>query len=197
MGISLRTLAPALVALALSAPAHAGFIEIGASGSFRRSNIDVDAYDESLAVTGSLSYYFSESTAIEASYTDGQNKRVISENVANGHVTKMFYKTAGLDFVLSFGGKESAIRPYLKVGGNYIISKRIVDQYRDANNNLYPANVIEDEPGLVPSFGAGFKLGLTESLSLKLGVDGWTSRPTNKPPVTVDYVGRAGLSLMF
>ena len=197
MGISLRTLAPALVALLLAVPAHAGFIEIGASGSFRRSNIDVDAYDESLAVTGSFSYYFSESTAIEASYTDGQNKRVISENVANGHVTKMFYKTAGLDFVLSFGGKESAIRPYLKVGGNYIISKRIVDQYRDANNNLYPANVIEDEPGLVPSFGAGCKLGVTENLSLKLGVDGWTSRPTNKPPVTVDYIGRAGLSLMF
>jgi outer membrane protein W len=199
-----RRIAPLLTALAttlalglLSPKAHAGFFEIGASGSYKRTNIDVDAFDESSSLTSSLAYYLTESSALELSYTDGANKRSISENVANGHVTQMYYKTMGLDFVYTFGTKGSTFRPYFKGGGNYILSKIIVDQYRLADGTLFPANTIEDTPGLVPSFGLGFRLGLTETLSLKIGVDGWTSRPTNNPPVTVDWFGRVGLSWFF
>lgn len=179
------------------AAAHAGFFEIGASGSYKRTNIDVDAYDESLSITGSIAYYLTESSAIEASYTDGSSKRVISQDVPNGHVTDLYYKSAGLDFVYTFGGKDSFIKPYIKAGVAYIISKRIVDQYRLADGTLFAANVIEDTPGVVPSAGLGMRVGLTDTLSLKLGVDGWTSRPLNNSPVTVDLFGRAGLSWFF
>lgn len=177
--------------------AKAGLIEIGASGSYKRSNIDIDAYDESTSITGSMAYYFTEASALEVSYTDGTNKRVISENVANGHVTYLYYKTAGIDLVYTFGGKDATIRPYIKAGTNYIISKRIVDQYRLADGTLFPATTLDDTPGLVPSAGLGFRIGLTDALSLKVGVDGWTSRPLTAPPVTVDWFGRAGLSWFF
>lgn len=177
--------------------AHAGFVEIGAAGSYRRSNIDVNAYDEAKSITGSFSYYFSESSAMELSYTDGMNKRAISEGQPNGHVTTMYYSLIGLDLVYTFGGREAAFRPYVKAGANYILEKRIVDQYRDASGNLFPASVIEDEPALVPSAGIGCKVALTQNLSLKLGVDGWYSRPVNKDPVTIDYAARVGLSFMF
>jgi outer membrane protein W len=187
-----------LLATASNAPtAHAGFIEIGASGSYKKSNIAVDAYDESMSLTGSVAYYLTESSAIEASYTDGTNKRAVSPDVVNGHVTQMFYTTAGLDFIYTFGGKDTAVRPYIKGGTNYIITKRIVDQYRQGDGTLWPSNSIDDTPGLVPSTGFGVRIGLTEAISLKVGVDGWTSRPINKQPVTVDWFGRAGLSWFF
>ncbi len=195
-----RILAFALVTLSslmITAPAFAGFVEIGGSGSYRKSNIDTDAYDESLSITGSLAYYFNEASAIELSYTDGNNKRSISENDPNGHITKLHYETLGFDFMYTLGKKESTIRPYLKIGTNYILKKRIIDQFRGPDGEWREADVREDEPGLVPSAGAGFRLGLTETLSLKIGVDGWSSRPLNKPPVTFDWFGRAGLSLLF
>lgn len=180
-----------------SAIARAGLFEIGASGSYKRSNIDVDAYDESTSYTGSIAYYLTEASAIESSYTDGYSKRVISDGSPNGHTTALYYKTVGLDFVYTFGGKDAVIRPYLKAGTNYIISKRIVDQYQLADGTLFPATTLNDTPGLVPSAGAGFRIGVTEALSLKVGVDGWTSRPLSAPPVTVDWFGRAGLSWLF
>lgn len=185
-----------LVALAPEA-ALAGFFEIGASGSYKRTNIDVDAYDESFSLTGSIAYYLTESSALEASYTDGSSKRVISQDVPNGHVTELNYKSAGLDFVYTFGGKDAFIKPYLKAGVAYIIQKRIVDQYRLADGTLFPANTLEDTPGFVPSAGLGIRIGLTDTLSLKVGVDGWTSAPLNTPPVTFDWFGRAGLSWFF
>jgi outer membrane protein W len=177
--------------------ARAGMFEIGASGSYRKSNIDVNAYDEMLSLTGSLSYYFDEASALELSYTDGQSKRAISEGLPNGHTTSLFYKTVGLDFVYTFGEKESLFRPYVKVGGNYILQKRLVDQVRAADGTLMPATISEDSPALVPSAGLGFKIGLTQQLSLKFGIDMWASRPMNETPVTFDTAARVGLGWFF
>ncbi len=176
---------------------HAGIFEIGGSGSYRRSNIDADATDESRSVTGSLGYYLSEATAIEISYTDGLTKREIAPDKPNGHITKMHYKTLGLDLIYTVGKKEATFRPYIKIGANYILLKKIVDQYRGANGDLWTANSYEDTPGMVPSAGFGFRLGVTESLAFKAGVDAWTSRTTNLTPITLDYVVNLGLSLMF
>ena len=187
-----------LLAGLLAAPqAHAGFIEIGASASYRKTNIDVDAYDEAYSYTGSISYYLSTASAIELSYTNGQDTRVISDTVPMGHVTYLYYQTAGADFVYTFGDKDAILRPYLKGGVVYIISKEIIDQYRLADGTLYPAFTLNDATGLAPSAGFGFRIAVTDSLSFKIGVDGWASRPLSNPPVTVDWYGRAGLSWLF
>jgi hypothetical protein len=73
----------------------------------------------------------------------------------------------------------------------------MVDQYRDALGNLYPATIISDNPALVPSAGAGFKISITDALSLKVGVDVWASDAINLPTTTMDYAGRAGISWLF
>lgn len=183
-----------ITSLVTASTASAGIWEIGASGSYRRQNIDKDAVDESQSLTGSLSYYLDEASAIEASYTDGTSKRSISPSTVNGHITTALYKFLGLDFVYTIGGGTT--RPYIKAGAQYILEKKIVDQYTDANGNNPPRTVSSD-PALVPSVGVGFKMGLTTSLSLKVGVDAWTSDSLSVQPVKIDYAGRAGLSWMF
>ncbi len=185
-----------LLALGMPQRAHAGFIELGVSGSYKRSNIDRDAFDESQSLTSSLAYYFDESSAVELSYTDGTSRRVIGETATTGHNTTMYYKTAGIDFILTIGERDAAIRPYFKLGAVYIFEKRILDQYRIASGP-YPVNEIKDNPALVPSAGLGFKILLTKNWSLKVGAEAWTSRPVSEQPVTVDYSGKAGLAWMF
>jgi hypothetical protein len=121
---------------------------------------------------------------------------MIGEGEANGQLTNMYYKMMGLDFVLTMGTRESTMRPYVKIGGVYILEKRIVSQTW-LNNIVYSASPIEDQPALVPSAGIGFKLSLTKEWSLKVGVEAWTSRPVSQTPMTIDYAGRVGLSWLF
>ncbi len=180
--------------LTTSLVAKAGIWEVGASGSYRRQNIDVDAVDESQSLTGSLSYYLDEASAIELSYTDGISKRSIYPNSINGHITTATFKSIGLDFIYTFG--QGQTRPYIKAGGQYILEKKITDQYVNNAGN-YPPNPIQSTPALVPSVGAGFKIGLTAALSFKVGIDAWTSDGLSVQPVKIDYAGRAGLSWMF
>ena len=179
------------------ATAHAGFVEIGASGSMRKSTIDQNSYDQTQAITASVTYYFDESSAVELSYTNGASKRAFAENLPFGQVTSLFYSLIGLDMIYTFGPKENAFRPYLKGGANYILEKRIVQQARDSNGIWESANVIPSTPALVPSLGAGVRIGLTQNLSLKVGIDAWTSGPVSQRPLTLDYAGRIGLALMF
>ncbi len=173
---------------------RAGIWEVGASGSYRRQNIDVDAVDEAQSITGSVSYYLDEQSAIELSYTDGISKRSISPDVINGHITTSIYKAIGLDFIYTFG--SGSTRPYLKVGAQYLLEKKLIDQYKDSSGP-YTETVIESTPSIVPSAGAGFKISLTNALSIKLGVDAWTSDSLAVQPVKFDVAGRAGLSWMF
>lgn len=187
--MSLRTLVLAL-ALAFSVEdARAGFIEISASGSARRVNIDQNAYDEMTALTGSLSYYFDEMSAIELSYTDGSSKRFIGSTNNQDRTTWVYYKLIGLDFVYTVGDRASAIRPYIKGGAVYIMEKRFVDQFQG-----FPATISQIAPTVVPSVGAGIKISLTANLSIKTGVDAWMSGNANGG---IDYAARAGLSWMF
>lgn len=196
--LRLGIVATAFAALSLftAKPAHAGFIEIGASGSYKKSNIGSNSFDESQSITGSFSYYFDESSALELSYTDGINRRIIGEGQSDGQLTNMYYKMLGLDLVLTIGAREATLRPYFKVGGVYIMDKRITTQYWSGGNYFAPTTV-QDPAALVPSAGLGFKLALSQSWSLKVGVEAWSSRSITEKPVTIDYSGRVGLSWMF
>lgn len=180
--------------LAIPSFANAGVFEVGGSGSYRRQNVATDAVDEAQSLTGSLSYYLDEQSAIELSYTEGTSKRSIAPNSINGHTTTAIYKSIGLDFVYTFG--SGSARPYVKVGTQYILEKRIVDQYTNNNGNYNPTT-IESTPSFVPSVGIGFKISLTNSISIKAGIDAWTSDSLAVQPVEVDYAARFGLSWMF
>lgn len=168
--------------------AHAGYLELGASANYRLSSIDSENYQESISYTGSVSYYFMESSALELSYTSGYSKIVVTPgDITTQYVTESNFSLTGLDLVFSVGGREDFFQPYLKLGGAYI-SKKI---YRQING--FSKDKIGEQSGTVPSAGIGFKILFTKTFSVKFGIDAWTS-PLDEDPVTVDYAGRAGIS---
>lgn len=189
-----------IFALAFSSLSKAQFIELGGSASYKKTNFAPGAYDQSSSLTASMSYIFDEMSAVELSYTNGVSKQSVPTNlVTNGvvdnHNTTVFYELIGLDLVLTMGSADWTIRPYIKAGTAFILRKRLIDQIEN-----FPASPPDDEPtGFVPSAGFGFKLTLTKSLSLKAGVEAWTSAPLvgGQSSPSMDVSARAGLSWLF
>jgi outer membrane protein W len=180
--------------MALAAPASSAFVEVGASANYRSSGYDKSNFVESIAYTASLSYYFWEMCAWELNYTTGYSKQVTKGplSIDPKETVEDNIQLVSLDLVLSFAGKQDPFRPYVKFGGGYLKKER----FRQVNNgNVDPISIQE---GIVPSAGLGFAIGVTKELSIKLGLDAWTS-PLGKKgqPVVVDYAGRAGISWMF
>lgn len=175
----------------LSLDASAGFVEVGISGNYRKSSIDANNYQESLSYTGSLTYYFWEMSAIEMSYTNGISNASVKPGTDARTDTITGFELTGLDFILTLADRESVVQPYVKVGGAYI-KKKIVKR----TEGIADTRDGGSSEGLVPSAGVGFKIKFTKELSLKVGVDAWTS-PPKQEPVIVDFAGRVGLSWMF
>lgn len=174
----------------ISSQAFAGFVELGISGNYRKSSIDRDNYQESLSYTGSLTYYFWEMSALEFSYTNGVSNAVVHPVGDSRTNTITGFELMGLDFILTLAEREAILQPYVKVGGAYI-KKKIIKRTQGLDDRDGGSS-----EGLVPSAGLGFKVKLTKELSLKVGVDAWTS-PPKQQPVIVDLAGRVGLSWMF
>ncbi len=187
----MRAIALLLIALG-SVSASAGFIELGASANYRSSGYDKNNYVESIAYTASFSYYFWEMCAWELNYTTGYSKQVTKGPLAidQKETVEDNIQLTSLDLVLSFAGRQDPFRPYVKIGGGYLVKER----FRQVNED--DVQPIGKQSGLVPSGGLGFAVSITKELSIKLGLDAWTS-PLRTQPVIVDYAGRAGISWMF
>jgi outer membrane protein W len=177
----------------LSAPAaHAGFIELGGSANYRSSAYDSDNYIQSLTYTASFSYYFWEMCAWELNYTTGYAKQATKANdpLAPRTTVEDNIEMFSMDLVLSFAGRQDPIRPYIKMGGGYLMKER----FRQVEG--FDKERIGSQEGIVPSGGLGIAVTFAKSFSIKFGADAWTS-PLNSQPVIVDYAGRAGISWMF
>ncbi|MBX7231787.1 MAG: porin family protein [Bdellovibrionales bacterium] len=179
-----------LLFLIPSTSVFAGFMEVGASGNYRISKINSNNYQEMVSYTGSLSYYFWEMSAMELSYTQGNQIVVLQIPSDNKTTTTTFFELIGLDLVITLADKQSDFQPYVKMGGAYI-KKEIVRTIESLGSDR-----IDSPAGLVPSAGVGFRIKLSTNFSIKAGVDAWTS-PLKQNPVTIDYAGRAGVSFLF
>lgn len=179
-----------------SSVSHAGFIEIGASGNYKKVNLSDDVTDQSTAITGSLSYILGAMSAIELSYTSGQQKSIVKyPTLGTTDTTTIKYSMLGLDFILTLGAQDAILRPYIKAGVAYILNKERTTM--NSFNVTTSSTSSEGSKSLVPSGGAGFRLKLSEQLSLKAGVDAWTSKSINDDNVKIDFSSRVGLSWMF
>ncbi|NCN40748.1 outer membrane beta-barrel protein [bacterium] len=195
----LKLLTASLALLCFATPVYAGFIEIGASVNYRRNSIDENNYSDTTSYTGSISYYFWERSALELSYTSGLGKLSTKADGVDGiqRIQIAQFSMTSADIVLSLAGREDPFQPYFKFGAGY------VDKSIFLEDELTGRVLIKTQNGVVPSAGIGLKVLLTKSLSIKLGVDAWTSPPddTNADGSdrknTIDYAGRAGLSWMF
>ncbi len=184
-----------MIAFVFSPLAKAQFIEIGGSASYKKTNFVPGAYGQSSSLTASLSYIFDEMSAIELSYTNGISSQVVPTNIANtNHTTSVYYELVGLDLVLTLGSADWRIRPYIKGGSALLLKKRLVDQI-----DGFAASIDDEPTGFVPSSGFGFKLTITKSLSLKAGIEAWTSAPLigGQSNPSLDVSARAGFSWLF
>lgn len=186
--------AAALVALLSFGPlCQAGFVELGGSVNYRRSSFDSQNYQELISYTGSVAYYFMEMSALELSYTNGYSDMSISSPynpIESRYETYTNFQLLALDLVFSFAEKEDMFQPYIKLGGGYL-KKQVFFQVNGGDIDL-----VSSQEGMVPSGGIGCRLMLTRSIAIKLGLDAWTTPPTEQP-VTVDYAGSLGASWLF
>ncbi len=176
----------------MSSQAYAGYIELGTSGNYRVSKIDENNKQEMISYTGSVSYYFWELSALEMSYTKGS--QVVTTKFPGDtarSINTTLFEMMGLDLVLTLGGKDSLLQPYVK-GGVARISKTIIREIEGISRD----QVDTGGPTVVPSAGVGFKLKFTPTFSIKVGIDAWKSTSGGNTS-TVDYAGRAGISWMF
>ncbi len=176
----------------ISSPGFAGFFEVSASGSYVKHTVDEINYEEAKDATASISYYFWQQSAFEVSYTSGLKTTNVGilGNTATYTNIQSESRLIGADFVLSFADKTAPFRPYIKVGVVHI-HKKIIEQ-----NGGFEAFEHPYADGMAPSAGIGLKIALTDTLSIKLGAESWTT-PLAQDKVTYDYAGRAGLSWLF
>lgn len=184
--------------LLFSSPAFAGYTELSGSVNYKKTSIDKYNYSDSTSYTGSISYYFWEMSALELSYTSGLGKLSTKATGALEPVQIQIaqFTMTGLDLVLSLAGKEDILQPYIKLGGAYM------DKSFYKENALEGRVKIQSQYGIVPSAGAGLKIAFTKSLSIRAGIDAWTSPLSDKSKdstgeerkTTIDYAGRLGLS---
>lgn len=190
----MRTATLTLLAATLPvASVLAAALELGTDGSFRRTNLDKTNYTDNKSISGSISYYFMELSALELSYTKGLTTiktQTIPASISD-QTTKTEYELLGVDFILSYGGRESAFRPYIKLGSVHVKREILVQ-----NTFTTTPTIIKPEDGWAPSAGIGVKLLITQYFAIKLGFDAWTS-PSGQKPVEYSYAGKAGISWLF
>lgn len=175
--------------LFLSAKAEAGYTELSVSGSYRTSTIDQYNYSKVQSITGGVAYYFWENSAIELNYTDGFGQYFGNTTYTGRYVYTTYFQLFGADLILSFGGKQSPFRPYVKFGGAQQKKKIIYEQ-------AFFAPVTTEVSGVSPTVGAGFKLFFTENFAFKIGADAWTT-PNGDGQDKFDIAASAGLSWLF
>src|SRR5580698_4170147 len=109
-----------------SRSAFAGFFEIGAAANYRYSGYDPNNYIQSLTYDVSATYYFGEMCAWELNYTTGYSKQVTKGpgNIDPTETVEDNIQLTSLDLVLCFAERTDPFRPYIKLGGGYLIKDR-------------------------------------------------------------------------
>lgn len=173
-------------------------MELGLSGNYRKINLPTasgeGAFDQTQSYTGSVAYYFYEMAAIELNYTRGESVRFVPSDVANVRTTH-FFSLIGTDLIFTFAKRKDRLVPFLKLGVGYFLEKEVSYEYDDGVGSPL-VDVVRLENTLVPSFGGGMRLRLTDRLSMKLGLELWTSDALAKRP-QLDWAGKAGISLFL
>ncbi|MCB0350695.1 MAG: outer membrane beta-barrel protein [Bdellovibrionales bacterium] len=181
------------LAFLISFSATAGVMELGASYSTRNSSIDKDNYTENTSWTGSFAWYFLEMSAIEFSYTKGQATQSLKA-VADPNATLYYadFEMFGADLVITFAGKTSVLQPFVR-GGFARLKKEF---YKEDTSNGQITAYGEPVDQVVPSYGAGLKINITQSFNIKGSYDRWRSGTNNDKDIWDDAI-KGGISWYF
>ncbi len=179
----------ALFTLITAVQSFAITTEISLSYSSKKTSFDKDNYVASQSITGSVSFYIFERTALELSYTDAlavREEKILNSTQTVVQTTQVY----GADLIYVFADKTSVIQPYIK-GGVANIRRR--QESKKDNLDMDP---ISPDPATVPSYGVGLKLLMTQTFSFKISYDAWKT-PLEEGAYTDDAALRAGVSLVL
>lgn len=178
--------------LLISFNAHALMTEFSYQYSYNKRTYSATNSLESQSNTVSVSFYLWEFLALETSYTNGLSYQVEGYSTGstnyNLKVTSNF-DVYGLDLILSMGGRRSAIQPYIKGGSSYTKKTSTI-------NDGFQVYSISPSTGWGPDYGAGLKIILTETLSLRVSYDAWQT-PLDDGTTSTDAAARAGFSWLL
>lgn len=171
--------------------AQAFFVEVGASYSRDRKNFDVANYTESESVTGELSFYFWERIALEFSYTDATGLLKQKGGASDpARTTQQKTQVLGSDLILMFADKKAFFQPFIKGGFAHM------SRGQEIKIEGFDTQSLDPESAVVPSYGAGLKLLLTSSMSIKMSYNIWRT-PIGGGTFTNDSSMRAGIAWIF
>jgi hypothetical protein len=183
--------ATVITLLALFSTAHADLMELSASYSTRTSKIDDNNYTTSQSWTGSFAWYFWEMSALELSYTNGLGEQVLTATDSSPTHFYQVVEMYGLDLVLTLADRSAFIQPFVR-GGVAHLRKRIYQETAAFGTQLYGDPV----DAIVPSYGVGLNLKITDAFSLKGSYDRWESGTTGNSGIWDDAF-KAGVSWYF
>lgn len=169
--------------------ANALVTELGVSYSYKKSTFDENNNIESQSTTGSVSFYVWERVAIEMSYTNGlYTKKEMQPNMLSAvlRTTTQYTDIYGADLILVLADRNAMVQPYLKAGAAQVSRRQVV---QDGPSN--PSWEIKYS-GLSPSYGAGLKILLSQTLSLKASYD-IIQTPVDNNTKVEEISGRIGL----
>lgn len=189
-----RSFAFFLMITLLSFNAQAFFTEVGLNYGRKKTSFDADNYFDSESLTGSISFYFKESLALEMSYTSATAVR--EETIRSG-TTVVSRQTVvqttqvyGADLIWPLASRQAFFQPYLKGG---VAQIQRVQEVKVNDLNTYK---LEPEVALVPSYGIGFKLAMTQTFAFKVSYDGWKT-PLGGGAFSNDDALRVGVTWLF
>lgn len=166
-------------------------MELSASYSVRNSNIDDNNYTKNESWTGSFAWYFLELSAIELSYTKGLAEQSLKSSTDPNPIKYYAeFEMYGADLVITLATKESFLQPFIR-GGMANIRKKF---YKEDQGTITSYGEPIDE--VVPSYGAGLKLLITKTFSIKGSYDRWRSGSNNDKEIWDDAI-KGGISWYF
>jgi hypothetical protein len=178
--------------LSLTSLSHAGVMELSANYGVRESTIDENNYTKNTSAGGSFAWYFLEMSAIELSYTKGRSIQSLKATTDPDPIKYIAdFEMFGADLVLTLATKSSFIQPFVR-GGMARLKKEIYKEEADGTVTKY-GEPVDD---VVPSYGAGLKINLTQTFAIKLSYDRWRSG-SNGDKETWDEAIKAGVSWYF
>lgn len=148
-----------------AAKSYAGVFEFSAQGSLRDTNVSENNESESKSSSVSLAYYFWESGALEFTYMTGYNYSKTTSSTTTLEQS-LNYNYSGVDLVYNLGTRESVFNPYIKAGIAEI--KKQLEFKEDGVVSISP-----EVSGKNLTYGFGFKLHVTKTLSFRVSYDVW------------------------
>lgn len=173
--------------------AHA-YTEVGFNYGKKKTSFDADNYTNTESMTGSLSLYFMEKLALELSYTKAlsiQQERTVSGSTVVSQTTIVQTTEAyGGDLILVFADRKTFFQPYIKGGLAQL------HRVQEVKINTLQTYTLAPDNTVVPSYGVGFKLAITETFGIKVSYDAWKT-PISGGTSTLDDSVRAGVTWIF